>query len=96
MATRNTDRLEKRGTRRIACPCNRLRSARQRQVLHLLMEGREDKHIARVLGICHSTVHDHLQDIYAALGVSGRCELLGGLLQLVVGSFECAEVDDAN
>lgn len=50
---------------------------RQREVLHLLAEGRTNKEIAATLGIKALTVKDHIKSIRVRLGVSGgsRVEL---------------------
>jgi DNA-binding NarL/FixJ family response regulator len=49
---------------------------RQREALELLMCGRSNKTIARELGIAFGTVKLHLQNLYRALGVTGRVEAI--------------------
>jgi DNA-binding CsgD family transcriptional regulator len=49
-------------------------SARQREVLTWLAQGKDNGTIATLLGIRVETVKDHLKDIYAALGVESRLE----------------------
>jgi len=51
-------------------------SARERQTLELLLEGRADKEIAQQLGISRHTVNQYNKSIYAKLGVHSRSELL--------------------
>lgn len=47
-------------------------TARQREVLGLLLEGRSNKEIGRLLGLSPFTVRNHVSDLFAALGVSSR------------------------
>lgn len=47
-------------------------TARQREVLELLLGGRSNKEIGRVLGLSPFTVRNHVSDLFAALGVSSR------------------------
>jgi DNA-binding CsgD family transcriptional regulator len=47
-------------------------TARERDVLRLLVDGLADKEIAVTLGISHSTVSDHVAAIRAKLGVPSR------------------------
>lgn len=49
-------------------------TTRQRDVLRLLVEGRSNKGIARVLNITPSTVKFHISFIFQAFGVSNRVE----------------------
>ena len=49
-------------------------SERQRAVLALVAEGKQNKHIARALGISEKTVKAHLTTIYQALGVTDRTQ----------------------
>lgn len=58
-----------------ASPLDDLRlSARERDVLSLLVAGRPNKDIARALGIAPVTVSYHLTQIYRKLGVASRTE----------------------
>ncbi len=47
-------------------------TAREREVLRLLTEGLPNKAIARSLGISPKTVSNHMEHVYAKLGVSNR------------------------
>ena len=49
-------------------------TARQRDVLRVLLRGQPDKQIARELDIALSTVKSHLQAVYRVLGVVSRAE----------------------
>ena len=52
-------------------------SPREREVLHILAEGRTDRDIAARLFISERTVHVHVRRILAKLGVSSRTEAAG-------------------
>jgi DNA-binding NarL/FixJ family response regulator len=62
--------LEARGRRRPGAEL----SERQRTILVLVAEGKQNKHIARALGISEKTVKAHLTSIYQALGVTDRTQ----------------------
>lgn len=47
---------------------------RQGQLMALVVDGRSNLQIARVLGISPATVRTHLQQVYARLGVASRGE----------------------
>lgn len=49
-----------------------LLTARERDVLHWVAAGKTDRDIADILAISHRTVHKHLQNVYAKLGVETR------------------------
>jgi DNA-binding NarL/FixJ family response regulator len=49
-------------------------SAREREVLALLAEGRPNKVIARRLGISEKTVKNHVTHVFEAIGVSDRTQ----------------------
>jgi DNA-binding NarL/FixJ family response regulator len=51
-------------------------SAREREVLHLLTEGKDNRAIAKSLGIKVNTVEKHLDNIYKKLGVNSRSETI--------------------
>ena len=51
-------------------------SGREREVLHLLTEGDENKMMAKSLGITINTVEKHLENIYKKLGVTSRSEAI--------------------
>lgn len=53
-----------------------LLTARETQVIALLLEGLTNKGIARRLGLSAETVKDHVKRIYQKLDVSSRIELL--------------------
>ena len=47
-------------------------SLREREVLHLIVDGVNNRDIAAQLGIAHSTVKTHINNIYSKLGVKNR------------------------
>lgn len=49
-------------------------SAREQDVITLLLQGKSNKEIALTLGIANRTVESHLSNIYAKLGVTSRTE----------------------
>src|SRR4029079_3573097 len=51
-------------------------SARERQVATLFARGASYKAIAKKLGLAPTTPRNHLQNIYAKLGVNKRTELI--------------------
>ena len=51
-------------------------SRRLRQVLSLLLEGKSEKEVARILGLGDRTVHDYVTMLYEHFRVSSRAELL--------------------
>ncbi|MGN8116796.1 response regulator transcription factor [Labrys sp. 22185] len=53
-------------------------SAREQQILDLMLEGGCAKSIARRLAISPGTVRNHIKSIYAKLGVHSQVELLAG------------------
>jgi two-component system nitrate/nitrite response regulator NarL len=50
-------------------------TARQRQIVALLVQGMTNKEIARVLDITEGTVKVHLHDIFQRLDVATRAKL---------------------
>ena len=52
---------------------------RQREVLHLLLQGHLVKQIARRLGLSPHTVEDHLKTLYRKTGVNSHQELIAAL-----------------
>jgi DNA-binding CsgD family transcriptional regulator len=54
-------------------------TGREREISRLAAEGRASKFIAERLGVSARTVDNHLQHIYAKLGVSSRAELARAL-----------------
>jgi len=57
-----------------ALPCDHGLTARQIEVLALLMQGKSNKAIARMLGLAEPTVKNHITAIFKALDVSSRTE----------------------
>lgn len=57
-------------------------SARQLEVLRLVIDGSSNRQIARHLGISPSTVKRHLADIFGRLGVHSRVAAVGRALTL--------------
>ncbi len=55
-------------------------SAAQRRVLDLLLDGLAEKQIATRLDISRHTAHNHVRNIYRALDVHSRAELLAKLV----------------
>jgi DNA-binding NarL/FixJ family response regulator len=51
-------------------------TARQREVLNLLLKGRTIGQVAKELGIAAATAKQHAIAVYAAFGVSGRADLI--------------------
>lgn len=49
-------------------------SPRQREILHLVVQGNSNKQICRVLGIAEGTVKNHLHALFRQLGVRNRTE----------------------
>jgi DNA-binding NarL/FixJ family response regulator len=50
-------------------------TARQQQVLPLVLTGLSNKRIARVLGLSHFTIRNHVTCLFTAFGVGSRAEL---------------------
>jgi len=57
-------------------------SAREREVLALLAEGRSNREIASALSVTLATVKSHLVRIYAKLEAKNRNEALGKAVSL--------------
>ena len=51
-------------------------SRRERQIMELVAEGHPNSHIARREFIAEKTVRNHLNSIYAKLGVRSRAEAI--------------------
>jgi len=49
---------------------------REREVLTLLVDAKENKEIAEVLGISEQTVKNHIHHLYEKLGISSRVQLV--------------------
>jgi predicted ATPase/DNA-binding CsgD family transcriptional regulator len=56
-------------------------SARERDVLHLVADGRSNKEISRDLTLSVRTVERHLENIYAKLGARGRADAISWALR---------------
>ncbi|MBX3743385.1 MAG: response regulator transcription factor [Akkermansiaceae bacterium] len=56
-------------------------SERQREVLSLVSKGLSNKEIAEVLGFTESGTKQHLRQIFAKLGVTGRAEAISEAMQ---------------
>jgi DNA-binding NarL/FixJ family response regulator len=54
----------------------RLLSPREEDVVKLLMEGMQNREIARTLNLSGHTIKNYLFNIYEKLGISSRTELL--------------------
>lgn len=56
-------------------------SARQREILELLLQGKSNRDIANALFIAPNTVKNHVYGLYQKLGVKSRFELVNFLLE---------------
>lgn len=56
-------------------------SARRREVLRLLLEGRAEKEIASLVGRSPPTVHEHIEYLYRHFGVNSRAKLTAYFLR---------------
>jgi DNA-binding CsgD family transcriptional regulator len=65
--------LARNASRRLSASKNGLTS-REREVLALVAQGKENREIATLLYIAPGTVHKHLDNIYAKLGAHNRAE----------------------
>jgi two-component system nitrate/nitrite response regulator NarL len=54
-------------------------TARERHILHLLVEGMSTSEMVRALGVSQSTVRTHVQNIFAKLGVHTRLQAVAFL-----------------
>jgi DNA-binding NarL/FixJ family response regulator len=53
---------------------------REEQLIALIFEGKSYKQISEVLGIGHSTVHTHMDSLFAKLGVHSQKEVIAKFL----------------
>jgi DNA-binding NarL/FixJ family response regulator len=74
--------LADRGRLRVAPPADDLLSAREREVLACLAQGRSNREIAATLSVTLATVKSHLVRIYAKLEATNRNEALGRAVAL--------------
>jgi DNA-binding NarL/FixJ family response regulator len=58
-------------------------TARQHDVLQLLLQGKPNKHIARELGLSVETIKDHVAAVLRALGVSSRTQAVLAVSQMM-------------
>ena len=56
-------------------------TAREEQMIACIFEGQSYKEIASILGIAQSTVHTHMDHLFAKLGVHSQEELIAKFLQ---------------
>jgi DNA-binding CsgD family transcriptional regulator len=54
-------------------------TARERQIMHLLQDGRAPKQIARRLDVSVHTINEHLKAIYRKTGAGGRHDLMAAI-----------------
>jgi DNA-binding CsgD family transcriptional regulator len=54
-------------------------SARERELVALLIGGLDTREIATRMFVCRYTVNDHLGSVFAKLGILSRRELIAGL-----------------
>jgi DNA-binding NarL/FixJ family response regulator len=65
-------------------------TARQQQVLPLVLSGLSNKRIARVLGLSHFTVRNHITCLFVAFGVGSRAELKDAMRNTVSADWRLA------
>jgi DNA-binding CsgD family transcriptional regulator len=58
---------------------------REKEIIHLICEGRTNKEIGEILFISPITVRDHLSNIYRKTGVRGRTQLAGLFIERPAG-----------
>jgi DNA-binding CsgD family transcriptional regulator len=61
---------------------------RQREVCDLVIQGKTNKEIARVLHISHRTVEDHRTDVYGKLDVRNSAALVHKILSARIAELE--------
>jgi ATP/maltotriose-dependent transcriptional regulator MalT len=78
------------GARRRAWPAGL--SEREVEVLHLIARGRSKQQIGQALSVAQSTAGNHIQHIYAKLGVSTRAAAtLFAMQHDLLGNFDPPE-----
>ncbi len=55
-------------------------TTRQKEVAHLVLQGKSNKQIGRMLDISHLTVKMHVKEVYIRLNVTTRYELIARYL----------------
>jgi DNA-binding CsgD family transcriptional regulator len=73
---RKVDRRLTDRRRQVSEPGPEVCTARERQIIRLLVQGMTNKQIANKLGIAEDTVKKHLQHVYKKLGVRRRALLI--------------------
>ena len=58
--------------------------AQQTRIVELVLEGKEDKQIAREMNLRIPTVRTHLNRIFHRFGISGRVELILRIFAIVI------------
>lgn len=66
-------------------------TAREQQIVHLLLQGMSNKRIAQQLGIVEDTVKKHLQHIYDKCGVRSRTLMMLGQAAWNLGHIDSPE-----
>ena len=62
-------------------------SAREAEVVELLLSGQTEKAMATTLKISRHTVHTHLERLYRKLGVTDRCQVVVRIFEQYVELF---------
>lgn len=69
-------------------------TARERQVMRLVVNGNTNAAIGRLLGLHPVTINRHLANIYTALGARDRANAVG--IALLLGEIEPGDVQLPN
>ncbi|MDF1617986.1 LuxR family transcriptional regulator [Petrocella sp. FN5] len=73
--------IEKNDMRKFTNDAKELLSKRERQVFDLLIKGKTDTEISKILYITHHTIKTHNRSIYKKLNVSNRIELIDKIVE---------------
>lgn len=76
---RHIERVLRRATRYLSLPTESPLTAREREVLHWLSEGKRDSEIAVILGISVRTVEQHVRVCLRKLGVENRAGAMAAI-----------------